>query len=335
MYSRGTEVKRIVDRAQITLTNDEILETKDDLIFEEPISFDPPEMLVRSNATKEQPLDAYVLPQANLGGSAADVSPRLPYADISGGISGEAFGVGSGTGQGLSHSANDFAAYVGNLRETGLDVVFVVDVTGSMDWVIEEVNDRIFTIVDTVRSLVPVTRLGIVAYRDFNDTEFVTKVQPLTFSTAKLQRFVANTEAKGGGSLHEAIDAAIDTAIESAGWRVESKKVIILIGDAPAHEKNFAELIAKIRRFAASGAQVSTLDVSLESNPALVEASVGRPVNRNLYREEPMFHYRAIADAGNGVAATMDGDIRIARQLLNLVFGGRFPEEIAILSQAL
>ena len=83
------------------------------------------------------------------------------------------------------------------------------------------------------------------------------------------------------------------------------------------------------------------LEVSLEAlngfqDPdRLIEAALGRPVNHALYRDKPMLQFQAIADAGNGLAATMDGDIIVARQLLSLVMGGEFSREMALLMESL
>jgi len=68
-------------------------------------------------------------------------------------------------------------------------VLFVVDATGSMGWVLDEVKTRILDITSTVRSLVPISRFGVLAYRDRGDPEFVTRMQNLTYSTLKLQAF--------------------------------------------------------------------------------------------------------------------------------------------------
>ena len=52
-------------------------------------------------------------------------------------IEGGGVGRGRGIGNGLGGSTNRFAAYVQSLREAGLDVVFLVDMTGSMIWVLD------------------------------------------------------------------------------------------------------------------------------------------------------------------------------------------------------
>ena len=48
-----------------------------------------------------------------------------------------------------------------------------------------------------------------------------------------------------------------------------------------------------------------------------------------------MLQYQRIAEAGGGTAATMDGDIRITRQLVSLIMGGQFSAEMSLLLEGL
>lgn len=315
----------------------DVMEAEEDkkLVFDEQIEFEPPSVLLATTALASPPPDINLALEAAAGGTSAtliSIPVIVPVTQTSWMIEGAGqAGFGTGVGTGLSKSLDRYALYVQGLRETGLDVVFVVDATGSMDWVIQEVSHRIVDIVDAVRLLVPVSRFGIVAYRDHDDPEFVTRHQPLTFSLKKLNRFLQTLEAKGGGSWQEAVLAAMDTAASDMGWRVGAKQVVLLIGDAPPYDHNFQQILSVVKGIVDKGGQVSTLDVSHESNPAVLEASLGRAVNRALYRNKPMLHFQEIADAGDGVAATLEGDVEISRQLMSLIIGGQFQKEMALL----
>jgi hypothetical protein len=161
------------------------------LKFEQPLDAPPPETLIPNRATVVVP----------------DVATSFRAAR--GGVQWTA-GVGSGrslpgpdTGQrgtGLGEGAAQFARYVDELRETGLDVVFVIDATGSMDWALDEVKGRVRDIIEWVRDLVPIARFGVVAFRDVGDPEFVVREQPLTYSSRKLERFLDGVDAAGGGA---------------------------------------------------------------------------------------------------------------------------------------
>lgn len=327
---------RQVSSVEIELARGKTTENKhEQLLYEEPIAFEPPAVLVATSSELLSPPSVDLAMVAAAGGRSESLL-TVPVADSTALTQGQGTaGYGTGIGTGLSQSSNRFAAYVRGLRETGFDVVFIVDATGSMDWAIAEVRTRIVDIVDSVRSLVPIARFGIVAYRDYDDPEFVTRLQPLTFSLVKLARFLNTLEARGGGSWQEAISAGLEVASDEAGWRLGAKRVVIIIGDAPPHQENFDRLLALTRELVSLNGQVSTLDVSNDSNPALIEASLGRPINRALYRNKPMLQFQTIADVGKGRAATMDGDIAVARQLLSLVMGGQFSREMSLLLEAL
>jgi hypothetical protein len=309
-------------------------EPPEPLLFEEPPELDPPAVLVATASETPPPPSVDLAMVAAAGGhsEALLAPPVLDTVVFTAGQGTAGFGAGIGTG--LSQSTNSFAAYVQGLRETGLDVMFVVDATGSMDWAIAEVRTRIADIVDSVRSLVPIARFGVVAYRDYDDPEFVTRVQPLSFSLAKLTAFLDSLEAAGGGTWQEAVTAGMEAAM-NANWRTGARRVVVIIGDAPPHEAAMGRLLELARDMVANGGQVSTLDVSNDSNPALIEASLGRKVNRALYRNKPMLQFQAVADAGKGRAATMDGDVVVARQLLTLIMGGQFSAEMSLLLEAM
>lgn len=149
----------VPDEVEVMLDLEETPE-KEELVFEEQIEFEPPSVLVPTTALAPPPPNVNLAMEAAAGGhsSGGFSAPLLSNQPVTAGQG--LAGYGAGVGTGLSDSANRFAAYVQGLRETGLDVVFVVDTTGSMDWVLAEVNTRIIDIVDAIRLLVPVSASG-------------------------------------------------------------------------------------------------------------------------------------------------------------------------------
>ncbi|MEZ0123014.1 MAG: VWA domain-containing protein [Candidatus Reddybacter sp.] len=320
-----------VEEIEILIDIVEPEEEQEELVFEEAIEFEPPPVLVATSAVAPPPPEVNLAMEAAAGGQST-IGFSAPLLSNTVATAGEGLaGFGTGVGTGLSQSTNQFAAYVQGLRETGLDVVFVVDSTGSMDWVIGEVQARIVDIVDVIRTLVPVSRFGVVAYRDVGSPSYITKHQVLTFSLNKLSLFLNNLSAEGGGDMQEAVYEGMRVATEKSGWRLGAKKVIVLIGDAPPHQDSFKRLLAVNREFARNHGQISTLDVSHHANPAVLEAKLGRPVNRVFYTDTAMLDYQLMAEAGGGVAATLDGDVYITRQLVSLIMGGQFAREMALL----
>ena len=307
---------------------------EEQLEFEEELELEPPEVLIAPKAVAPPPPDVTLALKAQSGGFSGIEIPNglaaVPLSEGSG-IGGFKTGIGNGLGDGTAR----FAAYVAGLRASGLDVVFAIDATGSMGWVIEEVKDRIEDISQIVRSLVPIARFGFVAYRDRDDPEFTTRVQPLTYSTGKLYRFLSRLKAEGGGDWFEAVDAGIRDSIEQAGWRLGARKLIILIGDAPLKEDQLGKVVRLVEQFRRRGGTVSTLDVSDQANPHLLEAKIGRKVARSLYRSAPMHAFLVIGEAGGGDTATLDGELKLTKRLIKLIMGDQFANEMQALLDVL
>ncbi len=324
----------VTQAVEIMLDLSEVPE-KEELVFEDAIEFEPPPVLVPTSALAPPPPDVNLAMEAAAGGysSGGFAAPLLSNDPVTAGQGLAGFGTGVGTG--LSDSANRFAAYVQGLRETGLDVIFVIDTTGSMDWVLTEVNSRVIDMVDAIRLLVPVSRFGVVAYRDYGEPGYVTSLQTLTFSLTKLVRFLGGLSAEGGGSHQEAVYDGVKVAIDQGSWRLGAKKIIIVLGDAPPHKNAISNLLSINKAFARDGGQISALDVSRDANPALLEAMLGRAVNRAFYSGKPMLDFQLLAEAGGGIASTMDGDIKITRHLMSLIMGGQFAREMALLLEGL
>jgi hypothetical protein len=102
---------------------------------------------------------------------------------------------------------SSFAKYVGGLRKGGLDVAIVVDATGSMQNIIDDLKRRLTDVTRTMQRLVPTARIGAVAYRD-RDTgnvataprqseDFVVKWSDLTFNVSKVQSLLGRHRRRG------------------------------------------------------------------------------------------------------------------------------------------
>lgn len=307
---------------------------EEQLEFQDELELDPPEILIAPKAVAPPPPDVTVALKAQSGGfEGIEIPSGLGAVPVS-----EGSGMGgfkSGIGNGLGDGSARFAAYIAGMREAGLDVVFCIDATGSMGWVIDEVKDRIEDIAQIVRSLVPIARFGFVAYRDYDDPEFTTRIQPLTYSTAKLYRFLSALKAKGGGDWFEAIDAGLKVAIEESGWRLGARRLIILIGDAPIKDDQLGKVVRMVESFVRRGGTVSTLDVSDQANPHLLEAKLGRKVARALYRSAPMHAFLVIGEAGQGDTATLEGEVKLTKRLIKLIMGDQFANEMQALLDVL
>jgi len=286
----------------------------------------PREVLALAPPPPDVPLEQ----QAVGGGFSVEPTSASAFSRFSiGGAGGGMTGSGSGTGNAAAPEGT-FQEYVGGLRQAGLDVVFVIDATGSMGWLIDEVKGRVRDLSDWVRRLVPVTRFGIVAYRDDDDPEFLTRVQPLTLNIGKVRRFLDRLEARGGGDIPEAVEAGLRKAIEDSNWKGDSQKIIVIVGDAPPHPHDMTATLELAREFRAKGGRVATVDVSFDANPEIAAARLGKRVEQlqTVQKRGVMAEFLEIASAGGGDGSNLAGDQRVVRQLALVVFGERWSEDV-------
>lgn len=117
-----------------------------------------------------------------------------------------------------------------------LDIVFIMDTTGSMGEEIQRLKTTIELIHLNLTSLSsrPEVRFGMVLYKDVGD-EYNTKVIPLTKDLDDFQTALNKVEASGGGDYPENLQAALDDTINTMDWNTEGIRLGFMITDAPPH----------------------------------------------------------------------------------------------------
>lgn len=149
-----------------------------------------------------------------------------------------------------------------------VDIAFVVDATGSMgdelSYLQAEMNDIVFQSKQISSKLN--FRFANVFYRDLGANELYTTKQMdfnrvLTESTA----YITDQSAGGGGDYEEAVEIALDSAINKLSWSEQARtRVLFLILDAPPH--NTPEIQDKlerlIRQAAAKGIRIVPIGAS-------------------------------------------------------------------------
>ena len=119
-----------------------------------------------------------------------------------------------------------------------VDVVFVLDTTGSMSGLIQTAKEKIWSIATTMASAQPAPeiRIGLVAYRDRGDA-YVTKTVDLSSDLDSVYAALMDFQADGGGDMPESVNAALERAVNDMSWSDSSQayQVIFLVGDAPPH----------------------------------------------------------------------------------------------------
>lgn len=145
---------------------------------------------------------------------------------------------------------------------TSLDVLFLLDSTGSMADEIARIKETLLSISNKVRYLPgrPDLRIGMVAYRDRGD-EFVTRVFDFDRDIRRFARTVRNVEAEGGGDYPESLNEALNAALTQPSWRPSAIKLIFLIADAPPHldyeqDHNY---ITEMRRAQSEGVKIFSI----------------------------------------------------------------------------
>jgi Mg-chelatase subunit ChlD len=121
-----------------------------------------------------------------------------------------------------------------------MEMVFVLDTTGSMGGLLTGAKDRIWGIINEVMqtSKVSSVKVGLVAYRDRGD-QYVTQVLPLTDDLDKVYSTLMDYEAEGGGDEPENVARALAEGVSQAGWSQPAPgkaQILFLVGDAPPHD---------------------------------------------------------------------------------------------------
>ncbi len=119
---------------------------------------------------------------------------------------------------------------------TPLDILFVMDTTGSMGEEIERLKATIEIIRDNLDLAVPrpELRFALVMYKDRGD-EYVSRAFPLTSNLKKFQKNLEEAWADGGGDTPEDLEAALaDAVAPGIGWNPSGVRLIFVVTDAPA-----------------------------------------------------------------------------------------------------
>ena len=119
-----------------------------------------------------------------------------------------------------------------------VQVVFVLDTTGSMGGLIAAAKEKIWSIASTLAQArqTPEISMGLVAYRDRGDA-YVTRVIDLDKDLDSMYAKLMDFRADGGGDTPESVNQALDDAINKISWSQDANtyRVVFLVGDAPPH----------------------------------------------------------------------------------------------------
>jgi hypothetical protein len=146
---------------------------------------------------------------------------------------------------------------------TALDVMLVIDSTGSMGDEMEYLTTELRDIVAAIQSQFPgvSTRFGLVVYRDLGD-EYVVRSFDFTDSLETMQAQLAQQSANGGGDYPEAMEQALGRALD-ASWRGgNTARLLFLVADAPPHDENLGITLDKAKAARHMGLRIYPLAAS-------------------------------------------------------------------------
>ncbi len=120
----------------------------------------------------------------------------------------------------------------------GVDVVFALDTTGSMEGLIDGAKRKIWNIANYISQAQPKpeVRIGLVGYRDIGDA-YVTRFYDLSDDMDTVFQHLSSFRAEGGGDTPEHVARALHDAVDRSSWSQGNKvvKMVYLVGDAPPH----------------------------------------------------------------------------------------------------
>ncbi|MFH0975726.1 MAG: VWA domain-containing protein [Spirochaetota bacterium] len=122
------------------------------------------------------------------------------------------------------------------MKNIPIDILFILDTTGSMGEEISRLKDTIEIINMNIASISskPKVRFGMVLYRD-KDEEYLTKIIPLTDDLDRFREELNKVEANGGGDGPEDLQSALSDALTKIKWNNNGIRLSFIITDAPPH----------------------------------------------------------------------------------------------------
>ena len=146
---------------------------------------------------------------------------------------------------------------------SALDLMFVIDTTGSMADELHYLTTEIRDIISQVHDHHPQVfiRFGLVVYRDEGD-EYVVKSFDFTDSLNLMQIQLSEQRARAGGDYPEAMEQALATAVDMQWHTGNTVRLLFLVADAPPHDENLAAMLTQIRQARQKGLRIYSLAAS-------------------------------------------------------------------------
>jgi len=125
------------------------------------------------------------------------------------------------------------------------DITICFDTTGSMQRCIAAVRKNVEEIVTKLFNDIPDIRISIVGFGDYVDGPNLMQSVDLCDDVSKVVEFIKTVPNTCGGDMPEAYEYVL-REVQKFGWRHDSKKSLVMIGDSNPHELESSENKFKI-----------------------------------------------------------------------------------------
>ncbi|MBX3466480.1 MAG: VWA domain-containing protein [Planctomycetes bacterium] len=218
------------------------------------------------------------------------------------------------SGDELTTRTRALTTHLSQLRERGLEVVFVIDVTSSMADELARVKGQVGEITSFMDLLLPgKTRLGFVTYGY--------GVVATCALTNRLERFaqavegIALEQDPRNTTVPEAVEVALEYTLRRdnpLGWRPKAWRTILFLADAPAQDPVKAKELAQ--QAAAAG--------------FVVNALVTQPPAKYAERWGPGPFFEELTRLGGGTSFELSTPEELITRLLVMGFGSRHEDDL-------
>lgn len=139
-----------------------------------------------------------------------------------------------------------------------VDIAFAVDATGSMS---DEIDFLKIELEDVIRNTFAQhadldLHVASVFYRDKGD-EYLSRHIDFQTDLLKVLNFIKLQRAAGGGDMPEAVDVALQTALDSLNWSSTARtRILFLVLDAPPHDDARDRMFELIQKASTKGIRI-------------------------------------------------------------------------------
>ena len=133
------------------------------------------------------------------------------------------------------------------IEQSRLDLLFIMDITNSMDVYLEEVKKQFTSIIKEIKKECAgiLIFIGFIGYKDFSDLDFGESYinLELTENYTSIIQNIEYAKADGGGDIPEDLCGALEFAVKKE-WRGNSR-FTILVTDSPCHGRKYYDDITE------------------------------------------------------------------------------------------